>query len=342
MNNLFLIPCLIGLIAVFFRIPALAEETAPVNDSAFHEKLLEIAGKYETFGRVDDLARFAPWLCRNPPPSVARVSESKDTSTHGQKLYFLFAKDRNGYLKLDPETAVGQCIVKESWVPKEVSLDQATAPVTKKIELTDDEKKTLQSGGAFDQYIPYAKKDGKVYHAETKAGLFIMYKLDAKTLNTDDGWVYGTVSADGKTVTSAGRVQSCMNCHKDAPHGRLFGLKNEKSSDAASQAKLLGAWSGNWVDTWKYNGQGGELTCTLSAGEGTDLSAEFKAPGFMKEPTTVILKVKSEGDGYSTSGSVDMGKPAGVLTFKAQLSGEKFTGEYDSTEERGKFEMTKK
>jgi hypothetical protein len=36
--------------------------------------------------------------------------------------------------------------------------------------------------------------------------------------------VYGTVAADG-TVTGAGRIASCMGCHADAPHERLFGLK---------------------------------------------------------------------------------------------------------------------
>jgi hypothetical protein len=51
-----------------------------------------------------------------------------------------------------------------------------------------------------------------------------MYKLDAKTPGTDEGWVYGTVTPDGKDVTCAGRVASCMGCHADAPHDRLFGL----------------------------------------------------------------------------------------------------------------------
>jgi hypothetical protein len=54
-----------------------------------------------------------------------------------------------------------------------------------------------------------------------------MFKLDPKTPGTDEGWVYGTVSADGKQVTSAGRVESCMRCHQKAPHDRLFGLPKE-------------------------------------------------------------------------------------------------------------------
>jgi hypothetical protein len=54
-----------------------------------------------------------------------------------------------------------------------------------------------------------------------------MFKLDPKTPGTDEGWVYGTVTADGKTVTSAGRVASRMKCHQEAPHDRLFGLKEK-------------------------------------------------------------------------------------------------------------------
>ena len=108
---------------------------------------------------------------------------------------------------------------------------------------------------------------------------------------------------------------------------------------AAAVAKFAGEWSGKWVDVWKYNGQGGDLSCTVTAGEGNELVAVFKAPGFMKEAVTVKLKMKEDG---SSNGSVDMGKPAGSLTFHVKLSGDKFTGDYDSLEERGKFEMTKK
>ena len=31
------------------------------------------------------------------------------------------------------------------------------------------------------------------------------------------------ITADGSSVTGAGRMQSCMDCHVEAPHGRLFG-----------------------------------------------------------------------------------------------------------------------
>jgi len=64
----------------------------------FHPRLLEIAQTYEAFGRVDDEARWAPYYCRRPNPATARFSASRETTTHGQKLYSLFAKDRPAYL----------------------------------------------------------------------------------------------------------------------------------------------------------------------------------------------------------------------------------------------------
>jgi hypothetical protein len=95
------------------------------------------------------------------------------------------------YLPQNGPVPVGQVLVKEAWVPEPM------------------------------------KDKGEAPKAKEKAGLFIMFKLDPETPDTDEGWVYGTVTADGRTVTSAGRVGSCMGCHKKAPHDRLFGLPKE-------------------------------------------------------------------------------------------------------------------
>ena len=57
--------------------------------------------------------------------------------------------------------------------------------------------------------------------------LFVMARVDSKA--SDAGWIYGTVNREG-TVTSAGRVESCMGCHVDAPHGRLFGLRIDQET----------------------------------------------------------------------------------------------------------------
>ena len=125
------------------------------------------------------------------------------------------------------------------------------------------------------------------------------------------------------------------------PPAKDDAVEATKKADATPEqtAKFAGDWNGKWVDVWKYAGQGGDLSCTLTAATGNELTAVFKAPGFMKEAVTVKLKVKADG---STNGSVDMGKPAGTLTFRLQLSADKFTGEYDSLEERGKFNLEKK
>jgi len=63
-----------------------------------------------------------------------------------------------------------------------------------------------------------------VFRPDQPAGRFIMFKVDPATPDTDEGWVYATVSPAG-IVTSAGRVASCMGCHETAAtHERLFGV----------------------------------------------------------------------------------------------------------------------
>jgi hypothetical protein len=191
-------------------------EEKPAAERPFDDRLLEIAKTYKDYGRVDDEARWAPGLCRMPNPAVAQFSESTDDLTHGRKLYSLLARDRNAYLTAGKEkpSAVGQVIVKESWVPEEVT--DLTAPR----EVAVDGKDRVLG----DHFLPYATKDGKTYRASKPAGLYIMYKFDPKTPDTDEGWVYGTITPDGKKVTAAGKLESCMKCHQEAPYDRLFGL----------------------------------------------------------------------------------------------------------------------
>lgn len=208
---------------------------APKDGAEFHAALLEIASAYQEWDRLNETSRWAPTLCWTPPAIGAEVSTSKDKDTHGQKLYFLFAKDPGAYLALGvpkPQTSLfppapdlktrraEQVIVKESWLPKEVEAGQAAEVV-----------KDATRRGRVTGYLPYARKDGKVYHASERAALFVMLKLDAKTPGTDEGWVYGTLAPDGKSVTSAGKIPSCMECHQSAPHGRLFGIPKDKGKE---------------------------------------------------------------------------------------------------------------
>jgi hypothetical protein len=179
------------------------------------DRALAIAREYKSYGRVDDELRWAPFLCRQPLPGIARQSASRDAPTHGQKLYSVFVKDHAAYPTMSPSD---QVVVKESFVAEPVTDPSAMfSPSAPPGEITDD------------HFYPYAQKDGVVYHAGAFAGLFVMYRADgADPSETDDGWIYATVSPD-ETVTASGRVASCMGCHENAPHGRLFGVPTSPS-----------------------------------------------------------------------------------------------------------------
>jgi Cytochrome P460 len=189
------------------------------------KKLLDAVKEYEEFGRVDDDYRWAPELCRMPIPGRAKFSASGDADTHGKKLYSLFAKDRLAYVKHNADAkpmAVGQIIVKESWIPEEVKSDANPGMIVKDLRKKKDMK--IPPFGDYDHFLPYASKDGKMFKASKKADLFVMMKVDPKTPETDAGWVYGTIDADAKTVTAIGKIASCMECHAKAKNDRLFGL----------------------------------------------------------------------------------------------------------------------
>jgi hypothetical protein len=183
------------------------------NDHKFHQALLDVAATYQNYGEIDSNLRYAPWLCgaQGVGPTQHKISVSTDSHSHGKKVYFLFVKDKTSYLKDTASTAQSpsterayqnildseQVIVKESWYPKAVPIETP---------------------------VPLGSLQPTELAPSTKSALFIMMKSAPDTPDTDEGWIYGTLTPDGKTVTSAGRVQSCMACHQAAPHGRLFGL----------------------------------------------------------------------------------------------------------------------
>jgi len=186
----------------------------PAPGPTFHQLLLAVSREYKSYERFDGALRWAPFDCRAPrfDPQVAHQSSlaysaSEDNDTHGRKLYALFVKnlpkEYPWYTPIGQSAPIGQVIVKEAWLPEEVQ------PDTKKERAGD---------------ARFAGHEGKLFKAGKRSGLFIMMKLEPGTPDTDEGWVYGTVAPDGETVSSAGRVESCMNCHQKAPHDRLFGL----------------------------------------------------------------------------------------------------------------------
>jgi hypothetical protein len=180
--------------------------------AALVEYARAIAAEYVSWGRVDDELRWAPFLCRIPLPGIAYQSESSDATTHGQKLYSVFAKIRTAYPQ-GPHT--GQVIVKQSWRSEPGGAGGADG--------YDPERYRSDAGTTSDHFFPYAKKDGVIYRATEPAGLYLMWKVEPATADSDEGWVYATITADGE-VTAAGRVASCMGCHEMADNERLFGV----------------------------------------------------------------------------------------------------------------------
>jgi hypothetical protein len=190
--------------------PHAADHSQP-NVQTFNDELLRAAAEYKSWDVVDHNTRVSPLDCRAPDPLTPHLSASADTDTHGQKLYLLFARKTEEYLDRGGQKAAsaGQVIVKESWVAEEVARDKADL-------MSARNRKEL------------VLKDGTWYRPARQADLFIMAKFDRATPGTDDGWVYGTVTSDGKTVTSAGKIESCIKCHQDGTVDRLFGLKASK------------------------------------------------------------------------------------------------------------------
>lgn len=133
---------------------------------------------------------------------VLDFSEASSDTPHSMKIYQPWVKDWKSFSLADQEDQpVGQIIVKESWAPKELPADAIAT-------------------GSF-----IAEHDGKYYTPDKPADLFIMFKVDSTTPGTDEGWIYGVVTPDGKDVVSSGRIAVCVDCHQNARHDRVFGEK---------------------------------------------------------------------------------------------------------------------
>ncbi len=172
---------------------------AEVDRGRPEDRVRAIAERYLSWFRVDDELHWAPMLCRLPQPSMPTLGSGQ--APHGRKVYFLYARARRHFLENEAQPL--QVVVKEAWVPHEVEREQAVR-VSMGTVSTPGEGTTLEPG--------------------TFAGLYVMFRAtpDSPPAQSDHGWLYGTITPNG-TVT-AGRITSCMNCHINAPHDRLFGL----------------------------------------------------------------------------------------------------------------------
>jgi hypothetical protein len=184
------------------------------NDPREHATLLAIAEAYDSFARADG-THWGPLDCAAPPDEETHVSASAAGSPHGRKLYTLRIFDFEAYIrdtKQQPPQQAWHRYVKGAPVP---GTEQVLVKVS--YQPTDDKRKAAWG-------IASATSEGKTFYPGELRDLFVMYKpTDRPMKQTDGGWLYGTVSPDRRKVTSAGLVASCMSCHEDAPHGRLFG-----------------------------------------------------------------------------------------------------------------------
>ncbi len=194
----------------------LGKSNFDLGNQIFASRLLEIASEYRQYEQVDQNMRWSPFSCTyfpyppKLPDGMGRLSKNKSIEGHGLKLYLLFVRKSESYRdevavagKEGKAAPLGQVLVKEAWHP--IKFDPLQDPPL--------DKKSL-----------YAKSGEDTYFGGDKQGLFIMFKTTPDTPGTDQGWVYGTVSADGQAVTSVGRIARCMRCHQDAEYDRQFGL----------------------------------------------------------------------------------------------------------------------
>jgi hypothetical protein len=198
--------------------PAIPDEPPPpasaqpvtISEADWPALILAIAAEYKGYERVSDRADWAPFLSR-PPRSAVLASAAPEQSPHGDKLYYLYAKNGEEYIRLPwqkvgTRAATGQALIKESFHPVEVSAAAAR-----------------RSGRDT------AVRSGIHYTTGEQGELFIMAKVASDVpapAATDEGWIYGVTDPQGRRIVASGRIASCMGCHEKAPHDRLFGLKD--------------------------------------------------------------------------------------------------------------------
>jgi hypothetical protein len=232
-------------------------ENAASDGTEFHTRILEIARSYKAATRVSDQSEWSPMMCQGPPPPGALHSSSQDSDTHGRKLYLLYAGSAAAYdlmsdwglgmlpirdfshLRWDQDlkkhsrayeaeierersmtyqNPIGQFVVKEAFNPVEVT----DAELVKELKQRMREAQARRS--LTEEFVQYREhQDGRVFRTGDPAGLFIMLKLDPKTPNTDEGWVYAVTTPDNSEVIRAGVIESCMECHKTTTRDRLYG-----------------------------------------------------------------------------------------------------------------------
>ena len=170
-----------------------------VNDARFHAAIKAAAEKYLAYAMVNTTAMKIPdkdstaeeeGFLEDP---AAKMSQAE--SGHGQKLYFLFAKDIAHYSNPNgSKSPVGQALVLESWTAVPGNPDA----------------RNLRSHASGNRVNPRVAVGDKTLKLGKRSDLFVMLKQDP---GADKGWVYGMIDPKSHEIKSAGAVASCIACH---------------------------------------------------------------------------------------------------------------------------------
>lgn len=166
----------------------------------FAKDILREARNYQNLARATTSQLDGIDFCNDPPVNTyMALSDAGPKSEHTHKLYHLWVRDYDGYIKSpDKPASIRQVLIKESFeaIPRKEGEDAWDFIQTKK----------------------------GIFNSGARKELFVMLKLNSSTPGTDEGWVYGTVAPDLSRTLHSGRLQSCMECHTKRP-SRMFGLK---------------------------------------------------------------------------------------------------------------------
>jgi hypothetical protein len=217
-----------------------SDKPAPGGPTEREKAILDVAGRYTTFRMATPWPMWALASCRAlDPTEISGVpSRSDDQRTHGEKLYKLWVSDHDAYLRVSGMEPRGD---KHPAADAKVAPAMASSPVGQTLV-----KETFQSiavpKSEEPKPNPYRRDlvvDGdRAFRQGAPAELFIMTKLDPKTPDTDNGWVYAVVSTDRKSVLRSGRLASCMRCHEQTTRDRLYGPEDSWPKDKDGKAML--------------------------------------------------------------------------------------------------------
>jgi hypothetical protein len=115
----------------------------------------------------------------------------------------------------------------------------------------------------------------------------------------------------------------------------------ETAVAVAKVPEVTGKWTGRW-ESETHKGHGGGLTCEAVESGKDKWEANFTAE-FGKTKSYKVKLEGTPGDGKVVfGGKVDLGKDdGGEFTWTGRATETEFSGEYQSTEDKGSFKMTR-